>query len=55
MAGSYAVIDAIDDQLLTEGADAILFDTLSYLAGPLHEQQLSSPDFPRDCLQRGRE
>ena len=32
--------------LLTEGADDVVFDTLSYSAGPLPEQQLSSPDFP---------
>jgi len=53
----YAVTDAIDDQLvevlldplLTKGADEVVFDTLSYSAGPLPEQQLSSPLFPRDC------
>ena len=37
------------DPLLTEGADEVVFDTLSYSAGPLPEQQLSSSDFPRDC------
>ncbi|KAL9187488.1 hypothetical protein ACHAXT_001591 [Thalassiosira profunda] len=52
----YAVTDAIDeelvsvllDPLLTKGADEVVFDTLSYSAGPLPEQQLSSPDFPSD-------
>eukprot|EP00804_Cyclotella_cryptica_P025259 CCRYP_010361-RA/>CCRYP_010361-RA protein AED:0.14 eAED:0.14 QI:0/0/0/1/0/0/2/0/397 len=50
----YAVIDAIDeelvsvllDPLLTPGADEVVFDTLSYSAGPLPEQQLSSSQFP---------
>jgi pimeloyl-ACP methyl ester carboxylesterase len=50
----YAVTEAIDeelvsvllDPLLTPGADEVVFDTLSYSAGPLPEQQLSSPDFP---------
>ena len=50
----YAVSEAVDDELvsvlldplLTEGADDVVFDTLSYSAGPLPEQQLSSPDFP---------
>ncbi|KAL7519234.1 hypothetical protein ACHAWX_004018 [Stephanocyclus meneghinianus] len=50
----YAVTDAIDeelvsvllDPLLTPGADEVVFDTLSYSAGPLPEQQLSSPQFP---------
>ena len=53
----YAVVEAIDeelvsvllDPLLTEGADDVVFDTLSYSAGPLPEQQLSSPEFPGDC------
>ena len=36
------------DPLLTKGADEVVFDTLSYSAGPLPEQQLSSPDFPSD-------
>lgn len=52
----YAVTDAIDDELvsvlleplLTKGADDVVFDTLSYSSGPLPEQQLSSPGFPRD-------
>lgn len=53
----YAVTDAIDeelvsvllDPLLTKGADEVVFDTLSYSAGPLPEQQLSSAAFPKDC------
>mmetsp|Transcript_14455 Transcript_14455/g.31356 ORF Transcript_14455/g.31356 Transcript_14455/m.31356 type:complete len:484 (-) Transcript_14455:156-1607(-) len=53
----YAVTEAIDeelvsvllDPLLTEGADEVVFDTLSYSAGPLPEQQLSSAAFPKDC------
>ena len=53
----YAVTEAIDeelvsvllDPLLTEGADEVVFDTLSYSAGPLPEQQLSSSSFPKDC------
>merc|ERR1712127_425547 len=52
----YTVTDAIDeelvsvllDPLLTEGADEVVFDTLSYSAGPLPEQQLRSPAFPKD-------
>ena len=36
------------DPLLTEGADEVVFDTLSYSAGPLPEQQLSSRLFPDD-------
>jgi pimeloyl-ACP methyl ester carboxylesterase len=50
----YKVQDAIDDTLvqvlldplLSEGASKIVFDTLSYSAGPLPEQQLSI--FPDD-------
>jgi len=53
----YAVTEAIDDELvsvlldplLTKGADEVVFDTLSYSAGPLPEQQLSSASFPKDC------
>ena len=53
----YAITDAIDstlvsvllDPLLTEGADEVVFDTLSYSAGPLPEQQLRSSSFPKDC------
>lgn len=55
----YAVTDVIDDELidvlltplLTKGADEVVFDTLSYSAGPLPEQQLSSVHFPKrnDC------
>jgi pimeloyl-ACP methyl ester carboxylesterase len=52
----YSVLDAIDDELvrvlldplLTPGADDVVFDTLSYSAGPLPEQQLGSDHFPRD-------
>ena len=44
----YAVTDAVDDTLvqvlldplLTQGASQVVFDTLSYSAGPLPEQQL---------------
>jgi pimeloyl-ACP methyl ester carboxylesterase len=55
----YAVEKAVDDilvdvllaPLLTEGASDVVFDTLSYSAGPLPEQQLASlaatqSDFP---------
>jgi len=53
----YSNHDAIDDELvtvlldplLTEGASDVVFDTLSYSAGPLPEQQLSSVDFPNSC------
>jgi pimeloyl-ACP methyl ester carboxylesterase len=53
----YAVTSAIDDKLLTvlldplltKGASDVVFDTLSYSAGPLPEQQLSSPAFPADA------
>ena len=53
----YAVTDAIDEELVevllnplwTKGADEVVFDTLSYSAGPLPEQQLSSSKFPADC------
>ena len=49
---TYAVTDAIDDTLvqvlldplLTPGASDVVFDTISYSAGPLPEQQLR--DFP---------
>ena len=52
----YAVVDAVDeelvqvllDPLLTVGADDVVFDTLSYSAGPLPEQQLSSNAYPRE-------
>jgi pimeloyl-ACP methyl ester carboxylesterase len=52
----YKVTEAIDeelvsvllDPLLTKGADDVVFDTLSYSAGPLPEQQLSSPIFPKE-------
>lgn len=50
----YAVVDEVDDTLvdvlltplLTEGASQVVFDTLSYSAGPLPEIQLSN--FPKD-------
>jgi pimeloyl-ACP methyl ester carboxylesterase len=50
----YKVTEVIDDELvsvlldplLTEGADEVVFDTLSYSAGPLPEQQLSASNFP---------
>lgn len=52
----YAVVDAVDDELvsvlldplLTAGADDVVFDTLSYSAGPLPEQQLSSAHYPKE-------
>lgn len=52
----YAVVDAVDDELvsvlldplLTAGADDVVFDTLSYSAGPLPEQQLSSKHYPKE-------
>uniref|UniRef100_A0A7S3VH08 AB hydrolase-1 domain-containing protein n=1 Tax=Chaetoceros debilis TaxID=122233 RepID=A0A7S3VH08_9STRA len=51
----YAICDAVDDELvdvlltplLTPGASDVVFDTLSYSAGPLPEQQLSEEGFPR--------
>lgn len=51
----YAVSEAVDDTLvdvlltplLTEGASDVVFDTLSYSAGPLPEQQLSCRSFPK--------
>ena len=52
----HSAIDAIDnelvlvllDPLLTPGAEDVVFDTLSYSAGSLPEQQLGSEDFPCD-------
>jgi len=52
----YAVSDAVDEELvdvllsplLTPGASDVVFDTLSYSAGPLPEQQLGDPNFPVD-------
>ena len=54
----YSVVDAIDDvlvrvlldPLLTQGrgADDMVFDTLTYSAGPLPEQQLGGENFPMD-------
>ena len=51
----YAVTSAVDDELvdvlltplLTPGASDVVFDTLSYSAGPLPEQQLADPSFPQ--------
>ena len=43
------MVSVLLDPLLTEGADEVVFDTLSYSAGPLPEQQLSSSSFPKDC------
>ena len=48
----YAVTDAVDDvlvkvlldPLLSPGASQVVFDTLSYSAGPLPEQQLQAMD-----------
>ncbi len=50
------MVDAVDDELvsvlldplLTAGADDVVFDTLSYSAGPLPEQQLSSTNYPKE-------
>jgi pimeloyl-ACP methyl ester carboxylesterase len=52
----YAVKKAVDDTLvkvlldplLTQGTRQVIFDLLSYSAGPLPEQQLSSTLFPPD-------
>mmetsp|Transcript_22448 Transcript_22448/g.33247 ORF Transcript_22448/g.33247 Transcript_22448/m.33247 type:complete len:395 (+) Transcript_22448:91-1275(+) len=52
----YAISEAVDDilvdvlltPLLTPGASDVVFDTLSYSAGPLPEQQLSEEAFPKD-------
>lgn len=52
----YAITSAVDDELvqvlldplLTSGADDVVFDTLSYSAGPLPEQQLSSGSYPKE-------
>lgn len=43
-----ALVDALLTPLLQEGASDVVFDTLSYSAGPLPEQQLADPSFPRD-------
>ena len=51
----YVVTEAIDDvlvdvlltPLLTPGASDVVFDTLSYSAGPLPEQQLREDAFPK--------
>jgi Predicted hydrolases or acyltransferases (alpha/beta hydrolase superfamily) len=52
----YFVREAIDDELidvlltplLTPGASEVVFDTLSYSAGPLPEQQLREDSFPKE-------
>ena len=52
----YVINDAVDDDLvdvlltplLTPGASDVVFDTLSYSAGPLPEQQLSEDSFPKE-------
>lgn len=52
----YAIVEQIDDELvdvlltplLTDGASDVVFDTLSYSAGPLPEQQLNEDSFPKD-------
>jgi len=51
----YRIRDAVDnelvqvllDPLLTEGSADVVFDTLSYSAGPLPEQQLQDPRFQK--------
>ncbi len=53
----YLNTDAIDnmlvtvllDPLLTEGANNVVFDMLSYSLGRLLKQQLWSKDFPSNC------
>merc|ERR1712127_527530 len=52
--GPYAITEAVDDELvdvllsplLSDGAADVVFDTLSYSAGPLPEQLLSDEAFP---------
>ncbi len=52
----YVISEAVDDELvdvlltplLTPGASDVVFDTLSYSAGPLPEQQLSEENFPTE-------
>lgn len=52
----YAAKEQVDDELvqvlldplLTTGACSVLLDTLSYSAGPVPEQQLADPTFPKD-------
>lgn len=39
------LVDVLLDPLLTDGAADVVFDTLSYSAGPLPEQQLQDPNF----------
>ncbi len=42
------LIDALLSPLLTPGAADVIFDSLSYSAGPLPEQQLRENKFPKD-------
>ena len=42
------LVDVLLTPLLTKGASDVVFDTLSYSAGPLPEQQLSEDSFPKD-------
>ncbi len=50
----YVISEAVDDELvdvlltplLSPGASDVVFDTLSYSAGPLPEQQLNEESFP---------
>jgi pimeloyl-ACP methyl ester carboxylesterase len=54
----YAIQEAVDDELvdalltplLLPGASDVVFDTLSYSAGPLPEQQLSDELFPTESV-----
>lgn len=39
------LVDVLLTPLLTRGASQVVFDTLSYSAGPLPEQQLTDPNF----------
>jgi len=41
------LVDVLLTPLLTPGASDVVFDTLSYSAGPLPEQQLADAGFPR--------
>ena len=42
------LVDVLLTPLLTQGAADVVFDTLSYSAGPLPEQQLNDPTFPSE-------
>jgi len=54
----YAIDEAVDDELvdalltplLLPGASDVVFDTLSYSAGPLPEQQLNDEHFPKESI-----